>query len=90
MGYVKCCRTCGHSTKYNLGKASEKIECMTKWVDPNGICDRFQPNISPTQIMKKIDEGLKRLERIEDGKYELTVRPPFGKNYRVQGAKAEK
>ena len=85
MSGKKCCKTCGHCTKYNVGKVSEKYECMTRWVDANGICDRYQPNITPAEIMKRIDRDLKRLEKVEDGKFELTKRPPFGQNYRIQG-----
>ena len=82
-----CCKNCGHVTRYNVGHAGEKYECVTGRVDENGICDRYQPDISPSQIMKRVDAELKKLEKsgIEDGQYKLKVRPPFGQNYRVQG-----
>lgn len=84
-----CCKNCGHCTKYNVGKAGEKFECVIGLVDEFGICDRYQADISPSQIMRRIDAELKRLEKsgIEDGQYKLKVRPPFGQNYRVQRKK---
>ena len=81
----KCCKNCGHCTRYNVGKSKEKYECVIGIVDEYGICDRYQPDISPSQIMKRIDEEIKRLDSlaIEDGQYKLKVRPPFGQNYRL-------
>lgn len=77
---VECCKTCGHVTCY---KNSRRYECMKMVVSPNGICDRYQENISPTGIMRKIDEAMKELENVEDGQYQIKQRPPFHQNYHI-------
>ena len=84
-----CCKNCGHCTKYSIGRTSVKYECAFGNVDPFGICDRYQADISPSQIMRRIDSEIKWLDSlgVEDGQYKLKVRPPFGQNYRVQERK---
>ena len=86
-----CCKNCGHCTKYLIGRPSARYECAFGNVDPYGICDRYQPDISPSQIMRKIDTEIKKLEKsdVEDGQYRLKVRPPFGQNYRLTRKNAE-
>ena len=85
---MNCCKNCGHCTKYHNKNGVHKYECVCGIVDPYGICDRYQPDISPTQIMKVIDDDLIRLSKFEDGKFRLTERPPFGQNYRIVGKTA--
>lgn len=84
MGFriIRCCNSCGHVTVYRL--SGTHYECMNKAVNQYGICDRYQPNISPTAIMRVIDEKLKELEACKDGEFKLTVRPPFHQNYHIQ------
>ena len=76
------CKKCGHVTKYNGTVPRYECENGAK-VDPYGLCDRFQLNLSPSAIMRKIDKEIERLEKLEDGVYRLTKRPPFGQNYRI-------
>ena len=86
---IDCCRRCGHVTYYTSGKA-RRYECENgKKVQADGVCDRFQPNISPAEIMRKMDREIKRLEKMGDGAYELKKRPPLGQNYRLIYEKGE-
>ena len=78
----KCCKNCGHVTCYKLSRT--RYECPFGAVSPNGVCDRFQQNISPTAITRRIDMALKELAKVADGELKITQRPPFGQNYRVQ------
>ena len=79
---LNCCQKCGHVTRYR--GSFPRYECENgKKVDKNGTCDRFQLNISPSEIMRKIDKEIDRLEKMKDGEYQLTKRPPFGQNYRI-------
>ena len=76
-----CCKFCGHVTVYSYN--GKRYECMKEPVDPLGICDRFQKNVSPTTIIRLIDKKLKELEDCKDGSYQLTERPPFRQNYHL-------
>ena len=81
----KCCAHCGHVICYR-GKGT-RYECMRMTVDANGICDRFQDNVPPSEIMRRIDKKLKELEKIPDGQFKLREFPPFHQNYHVQETK---
>ena len=78
---MNTCKNCGHVICYSY--VTKHYECNHKVVSPYGVCDRYQPDITPAQIMRKIDASLKELEKYEDGKYELKVRPPFHQNYHL-------
>ena len=88
-----CCKNCGHVTFY---KTSNKYECQKQKVDKNGVCDRYQQNVSPSVILKCIDKKIAELDKYEDGQFylieiaargggqfELKKYPPFGQNYHV-------
>lgn len=77
-----CCKNCGHVTYYSHCR-KQHYECMGRKVAPNGICDRYQRNVSVSEICKKLDKAIAELDKVEDGQYELKERPPFGQNYRV-------
>ncbi len=79
------CEVCGHCTKYRIPGRPRRYECAFGVVSPYGICDRFQPDVSPSEIMRVIDREMKRLESFEDGKYQLKTYPDFGQNYRLIG-----
>ncbi len=79
---VACCRNCGHVTCYKLNK--KYYECMNgNVVKPEMVCDRFQKNITPAEIIKRAEKEIQRLEQFEDGRYELKKYPPVGQNYRA-------
>ena len=80
-----CCRVCGHVTIYTYH--GKRYECQKVNVDPYGICDRFQKNVSPAAIFRLMDQKMKELEKYEDGTYKLTQRPPFRQNYHLIGGK---
>ena len=82
---MNSCKNCGHCTRYNSRRGIYRYECAFGNVDPDCVCDRYQPDCSPAEIMRKIDRDIKRLNSVPDGKYELIKRPPFGQNYRVVG-----
>ena len=77
---MKCCKRCGHVNYY---PTSNTYECLTRKVEANGVCDRFQENLSPSAIMKKIDKEIARLEKMEDGAYKLKQYPDFWQNYHL-------
>jgi len=79
--YMKCCKNCGHCTYYRYLK---RYECGGVEVKKNGICDRWQKDCTPNEIMKKIDKKLKELENVENGTYKLKVYPALRTNYREQ------
>ena len=60
---------------------------MKRKVDPRGICDRYQKDMTPSEIMKHIDRKLKELEQMPDGKYIPVQKPPFHQNYSLPGGK---
>ncbi len=78
---LACCQNCGHITYYKIGKY---FECVNgKIVQPEMVCDRFQKDITSAEIIKIADKEIERLEKYEDGKYELKKYPPIGQNYRL-------
>lgn len=74
-----CCKNCGHVVAYKNGK----LECMKEVVSPYGLCDRFQPQMTPTAITRIIDRKLKELDQYENGQFRLTQRPAFHQNYHL-------
>lgn len=79
---LACCQNCGHVTYYS--KQGRYYECVNgKVVKPEMVCDRFQKDLTSAEIIRKMDQEIKRLEKFEDGQYELKKYPPIGLNYRA-------
>lgn len=88
MRIEKCCKNCGYVTVYSgHGKGKpDKYECINLMeVKANGVCDRWSKIVTPSEIMKRIDKEIKRIEKIEPKDFHLKDRPKYGQNYHVIG-----
>ena len=77
---VNCCKNCTYVTYYK--NYSKKFECAGILVKPNGICDKFSRDVTPREIMRRIDKRLKELENVPEGKYKIQEVPNYHQNYR--------
>ena len=81
--YIKmsanCCKNCVYVTYYK--HLSKKYECAGKEVKANGICDKFTRDITPKEIMRRIDKKLKEYENIPEGNYTIKEPPAYRQNY---------
>lgn len=84
----KSCANCGHVTGYRdkKGYAIRYYECANgKQVNKNGVCDRWTKDITPGELIKRIDIELKKIEKIDPSEFHLPKRPKFMQNYRIIG-----
>ena len=77
----KRCSHCAYASRMSRGR----YVCENgREVERNGICDRFSPEIRDKEFFERVNASMKRMEKYENGTYQIMERAPLGTNYRIK------